>query len=694
MLKDSQKIAEMLGITQANAAQLEAITFDGAGPLLVLAGPGSGKTFVITQRIRYLTEIKEIAPEKLLMLTFTRDAAASMKNRYLNQTSVKQFDVSHSVKQFNVSQDVKQSSVSQAVNFGTFHSIFYHVLKQSLSFQDRQLLTDADKKNILLPILRKLLPDFHEIQRNNLALESMSAISYYKNTGKKAEAMHRVPMELRERFDELYSAYEKERRGLGKVDYDDMLTDCRRLLEERPEVRSRWQNRFDSILIDEFQDMNPAQYEVIKLLSKEPHSIFAVGDDDQSIYGFRGADPTCMQTFAREFGAKQITLNVNYRSKQNIVDASLRVIMQNKNRFSKNLESFEKSAKRSPGKKDRCVIKTAFRTKEDEQEYVVNLCREFLDGTIINKEILFGFPKNMVKEENGEMQMAILFRTNRLMQRMALRLKQEGIPFSIREKLMDPTQSETILDILAYLKLAIGEGGVKELARIINKPSRYVSREALSECREAGPEKGADCYGGEELLDRLAAYYETKNPRVQERLKLFKTQIQMIRKLSPYTAVQFVRRMIGYDRWVQEQYEELPEKREECMELLEWLGAETKKYATLKEFCEALTAGKGAKERGSEENSTNQSDPLSTHGRRISLMTVHAAKGLEFDRVLMPNCNERVYPHGSMLDEATLEEERRVFYVGMTRAKSSLELTCVKGTREHPEDVSRFLIPF
>jgi len=680
MLKDLQKIAEELEITQANSAQLEAITFDGTGPLLVLAGPGSGKTFVITHRIRYLTEFQGIAPEKILVLTFTRDAAASMKNRYLHQLAVKQFDVSRSV---------KQNNVSQTVNFGTFHSIFYHVLKQSLSFQDRQLLTDADKKNILLPVLRKLLPNYHEIQRNNIAMESISAISYYKNSGKKSEALRRMPVELRDRFDEFFQAYEKERRRLGKVDYDDMLIDCRKLLEEQPEIRAYWQSRFDSILIDEFQDMNPAQYEVIRLLSKEPYSIFAVGDDDQSIYGFRGADPTCMQAFAKEYQAKQITLNVNYRSKQGIVEASLKMIGHNKNRFPKNLESYDN---RSHGRIDSCILKSAFRTKEEEQEYIVNACHSFLDNVEVQKEnsdlrkIAGGFEKNI-----SGMQMAILFRTNRLMQRMALRLKQEGIPFAIREKLMDPCQSDNVSDIMSYLKLAIGEGDKEDVARIINKPTRYVSREALSSCRDMETQESMTCQSGGAFLVRLMQYYEKKDPRIFERLKLLKTQNQTIQSLSPYTAVQYVRRMVGYDRWVTEQYEELQEKREECMELLEWLSAEVKQYTTIKELCNSMTSVEGKVRNGGKQNTQDRIAPFNDKNQRIALMTVHAAKGLEFDRVIMPNCNERVYPHGTMLDAATVEEERRIFYVGMTRAKSRLEFTYIKGTREHPEDVSRFL---
>ncbi|MBP5669210.1 MAG: ATP-dependent helicase, partial [Lachnospiraceae bacterium] len=293
-------------LERLNPAQREAVTYVGPGPLLVLAGPGSGKTHVITRRVRYLTEVMGIAPEKILVLTFTKDAATSMKERYLKEIS------SENSKKF------------KTVNFGTIHSIFYHLLQDSVDLPEEHLLMDMEKKKLLMPILESFLPNANFMEINNFSMDMMSSISFYKNTGNRKEAERRLHPYLQERFDDVFCTYEKRRKSLGKLDFDDMLADCKRLLSENKMLRKYWQSRYEHILIDEFQDVNPAQYDVIKLLAAPPYNLFGVGDDDQSIYGFRGADPGVMQVFAKAYHAKQVTLNVNYRCNEEIVKASLR----------------------------------------------------------------------------------------------------------------------------------------------------------------------------------------------------------------------------------------------------------------------------------------------------------------------------------------------------------------------------------
>ncbi len=639
-----------------NDAQRQAITFEGPGPLLVLAGPGSGKTFVITQRIRYLTEVKKISPEKILVLTFTRDAAAAMKERFLRFST-------------------------NTVNFGTFHSIFYQVLKQSTHFNDSQLLTDMDKKGILLPVLGRILPSALTYERNNLALEIISAIGYYKNSSKKEEATRRLSPEIKELFDELFTTYETERRKQGKLDFDDMLTDCRRLLSENLDLRRFWQNKFEYLLIDEFQDVNPAQYEVIRLLSKEPYPIFAVGDDDQSIYGFRGADPSCMQRFQREYQADMVTLSVNYRSNSKIVNASMKLIKNNQNRFEKELVSSKEqlgeqtgdqngnreidfrqgnSLKESGLKEVGCIIKRGFRTKEEELEYLKETCKSFL---LQNDEMEGG--KDCTKEDENVSSLAILFRTNRLMQRLAMRLRQEKIPFAMREKEKDASHGEVPMDVMAYLKMALGIATPEDVARVINKPSRFVSREALSACRENGM--------------TLEKYYSTRNLETAERLRLLNGQLERIAKLSPFTAVQYLRKVVGYEKCLFDKYANDAESLEDAKEMLEWVTKEASKQESILEWVK--TWGQGTAKVMKEDDSRI----------KVFLMTAHASKGLEFDKVILPSCNERVYPHGTMLDQATLEEERRVFYVGMTRARQELEFTYIKGEIGEAGDVSRFL---
>ena len=482
-------------LERLNPAQREAVTYAGPGPLLVLAGPGSGKTHVITRRVRYLTEVMGIAPEKILVLTFTKDAATSMKERYLKEIS------SENSKKF------------KTVNFGTIHSIFYHLLQDSVDLPEEHLLMDMEKKKLLMPILESFLPSANFMEINNFSMDMMSSISFFKNTGNRKEAELRLQPYLQERFDDIFDSYEKRRKSLGKLDFDDMLADCKRLLSENGALREYWQSRYEHILIDEFQDVNPAQYEVIKLLAAPPYNLFGVGDDDQSIYGFRGADPGVMQVFAKEYHAKQVTLNVNYRCNEEIVKSSLRLIGHNKERFVKKLVSYqaiendgwkkfwnkfyEKHKKKNKvlGAKEgkNGVRKLPYRTQEEEYQSICEICEESLrsGGT-----------------------MAVLARTNRLLDRFARELKIRGIPF-------DTTQDG-----------------------------------------------------------------------------------------------------------------------------------------------------------------------------KLALMTVHGSKGLEFDRVVLLDCNERTFPHGFNLDQKTMEEERRIFYVGMTRAKSELLLPYVAGTKKHAEEASRFLSEF
>lgn len=483
-------------LERLNPAQREAVTYAGPGPLLVLAGPGSGKTHVITRRVRYLTEVMGVAPEKILVLTFTKDAATSMKERYLKEISS------------------KNSNRSKTVNFGTIHSIFYHLLQDSVSLPEEHLLMDMEKKKLLMPILESFLPNANFMEINNFSMDMMSSISFFKNTGNRKEAERRLHPYLRDRFDDIFDSYEKRRKNLGKLDFDDMLADCKRLLSENKALREYWQSRYEHILIDEFQDVNPAQYDVIKLLAAPPYNLFGVGDDDQSIYGFRGADPGVMQVFAKEYHAKQVTLNVNYRCNEEIVKASLKLIGHNKERFVKKLVSYkalekknkknflcklfkgigeEAAKKEQEGGKKKGVRKLSYRTQEEEYQSICEICEESLcsGGT-----------------------MAVLARTNRLLDRFARELKIRGIPF-------DTTQDG-----------------------------------------------------------------------------------------------------------------------------------------------------------------------------KLALMTVHGSKGLEFDRVVLLDCNERTFPHGFNLDQKTMEEERRIFYVGMTRAKSELLLPYVAGTKKHAEEASRFLAEF
>ena len=606
--------------SELNEMQREAVLYEGNLPVLVLAGPGSGKTHVITQRVRYLLEWQHAKPENILVMTFTRDAAQTMQKRY--------YAMNHSEK---------------IVHYGTFHSVFYQILKQSIHLKDSQILKENEKKQVLMPLLGEFAKGYNAAQKGKLCKEILQAIGLLKNTRLPERALKGLPDDIRPSFFDIFHAYEKARKDMGKLDFDDMLCDCSEMLLNNRRLMEEWQHRFSHILIDEFQDINPAQYEIIKLLAPPPLPVFAVGDDDQAIYGFRGSDPDCMKRFVSDYSPKEVVLNINYRSRPEIVKKSLLMIGENSNRFAKQMRSaFEKSRDNNGGKEKEIRIE-GFKSREEENAYLEKCCK---------------------KDE----ECVVLFRTNRLMNRFAMGLKSKNIKFAMREKLQDPYEDETIKDFMAYLRLANGQENYTHWARVINKPCRYVSREAMAICWEQKEKT--------DMLQGLKEYYQQRDMRIHERIVMLSKQLKALQKLSPFTAMQYIRKVIGYENYLLEEFKGSVEERDEAIETMNWLARNAEDFHDLQDWFQFQENCKRMEESGD---------------ARVKLMTVHASKGLEFETVYIPYCNERIYPYGHMLAPQETEEERRIFYVGMTRAKASLILTYSRGTKAYPEEPSRFL---
>lgn len=595
-----------------NAAQREAVLWEG-GPLLVLAGPGSGKTHTIIERISFLLE-QGVAPEQLLVLTFTREAAASMQRRF--QESVKGFC---------------------PVTFGTFHSVFYHILNESNVLRSARFLNNSEKRNLMLSVLKRHQSDngmsTPETLREDAGL-LLSAISYYKNTARMEEAARKAPPDRQREFAQIYREYEALAAKEGALDYDDILFLTRKLLLENRSIRTLWQKRFPYLLIDEFQDINPIQYEIVRLLSAPPYHLFAVGDDDQSIYGFRGSSPACLRQFMEDFHAHQILLNVNYRSTEEIVNASLRVMAEGKNRFEKQL----RAAGREQG---RGVVKVqSFPGKEQEQAYLVQRLRELL----------------RLREMS---EIAVLFRTNAVMQSFASVLRREQLPYSMKEQGKSIYEHFIVRDIMAYLLLAEGRQERELLLRIINRPCRFISREEA--------EQGEGASAGMQQLKR---------------------QLQSIKRLPLRLGMSYVLKAVGYEHYLHRLSVGKPGQWEEWQEILEWLSADAGHYMSASQWYEEQRLYTEAVEKKRESTGTRRETE-----EVIRLMTVHASKGLEFDAVVIPDCNEGVFPYGRMPDAEQSEEERRLLYVAMTRAKKSLELLYLTGTEKSPRLPSRFMNP-
>lgn len=601
--------------------------------MLVLAGPGSGKTFTITTRLLYLIRKKDVPPENILVITFTKDAALSMQQRFQKACG----------------------DITYPVNFGTFHSVFYQILKQSGYQKADHILTGSEKKNFIFPILTQLYKEkaSTDLLTSETALQFLSAISYYKNTGEPKQARALLDANQRPFFEAVFAAYEERRKKAFLLDFDDMLFECYHLLKEDGQILSKWQKQFSYILIDEFQDINQRQYDIVKLLALPENNLFVVGDDDQSIYGFRGSKPELMKDFLHNYpDCKQVLLDLNYRSAPQIVEASLKVIRQNQNRFPKELRAVNTIINES-SRVTLCYF------QEREEQYLA-IARQ------LKKEAEAGTLE----------QCAVLFRTNSLLQSFALVLKKLGIPYVMKEKGTCIYDHFIAKDVRDYLLLSHGDRSRKRFLCVMNKPSRYISREALEE-------EQVD-------FEKVRSFYRSFAPMERQRLvlpKLLKLEEQLkhLSLLPPYLGLQYIRKGIGYEEYLYKKAGANPEKFQEWMEFLDFLGSEAKHFTTCEKwftyqelFRQELTKGpqKEKKPPG------------------VCLMTAHASKGLEFEKVWIPDVNEGVYPHGRMPDEKTVEEECRMLYVAMTRAKEALTLTCITGTKERPRLPSRFLNVF
>lgn len=672
----------MLNLSDLNEAQRRAVTYGAEDPLLVLAGPGSGKTFTLTKRILYLTEEAGIPPEKILVLTFTRSAALDMQQRFLEQTEAK--------KRICTANPVHH--LPYTVNFGTFHSAFYSILCQSHILKPERLLSEARKKELLIPLIKNYFLQKKESftgSFHNEASELLSAFSFYKNTGDREKTFRGLAPVWRETFDSFFAQYEQKRRDCGGFDFDDMLLECLNLFRQDVKTLQYWQERFPYLLLDEFQDINPVQYKVIRLLGKTGH-VFAVGDDDQSIYGFRGSEPACLKRFAEDFRAEQVLLDINYRSSPEIVKLSLLVISENRDRFRKQLRA------NTPNQTDGQRTEPTGKSDITLQPYRSPAAGEGVKVLYFTgRPEQTGYLSEQLKNIPPSQTCAVLFRTNVQMQRMASSLRRNGIPYTVKEKSRNIYEHFIVKDIIAYLSLAAGkkpEGKEntekkENLLRIINKPLRYVSRETLAVKQDLS--ELIACYGrNPESCDRQSA--------IGEELRKLDRQLKRMEHMPLFAAIQYIRRVIGYEDYLRRLAEKKGQEWEEWREMLDWLTEEAASFLDVESWMtfqrdESSVSCGGSKISGGSDGYRALSEDSA--GNCVQLMTVHASKGLEFDRVWIPDCNERMFPYGKMLDSETLEEERRIFYVAMTRAKKSLELLCLTGTKECPRQPSRFLSP-
>lgn len=600
-----------------NQTQIKAVDHF-QGPMLVLAGPGSGKTTVITHRTKKLIEEYEISPSNILVITFTKAAATEMQQRFYSIMGGKR----------------------PTVTFGTFHAVFFKILKYAYNYNAANILREEKKHDILKEIINCQRLEIDD--ENEFISNIISEISIVK--GDMLDIDHYYSKNCSESiFRKIFSQYNNKLIRSNLIDFDDMLVMCYELLTKREDILRIWQNKYQYVLIDEFQDISRLQYEIIKLLAAPCNNIFVVGDDDQSIYRFRGARPEIMESFVRDYkNVKNIILDTNYRSNNSILDASMKLITHNKVRFKKQINSVRNSKKP--------VNIRSFENQPEECMYILNEINSAIKGGLSYKDI------------------AVLYRTNTNPRLLAEKLMDYNIPFKMKDALPNIYNHFLARDIISYIKIAMGDDSRKEYLNIINRPKRYISREAFST-------PVVD-------LEELKEYYEDKN-YVVDRINHFEYDIMMLEKMTPYAAISYIRRGIGYDEFVEEYADTRRINKDELMDILDELEEAARGHKTYQEWFKHIEEySDNLKKQASKQNENEDA---------VELATMHGSKGLEYKTVFIMDVNEGVSPYKKALLDADIEEERRLFYVAMTRAKDELNILYVKERFGKKVKPSRFI---
>lgn len=597
-------------------AQTQAIMHKD-GPMMVLAGPGSGKTTVITHRVQYLTKECGIDPGDILVITFTRAAAEEMRERYEALTGG-----------------------GSRVTFGTFHSIFFRILKLAYRYTADNIVREEQQMQFVRELAQAggLEPE----DENEFAASILSEISSVK--GERIALEHYYSKNCPDAvFRQLYAGYEEKMRRAGLIDFDDMMVLCLELFTERKDILSAWQRRYRYILIDEFQDINRLQYKIVRMLAKPEDNLFIVGDDDQSIYRFRGAKPEIMLGFERDYpGAGRILLDVNYRSTEEIVAPALRLIGENQKRFSKAIHT--------TGRHGKNVITKLWQDPGEENLAIAREIQLYLQSGVRPGDI------------------AVLYRTNAGPRFLMEKLMEYNLPFRTRDTVPNLYEHWISRNILTYIRIAMGSRAREDILQVINRPKRYISRDAM-------PDETVS-------FEKMKAFYAEKD-WIAERIESLEGDLRAIARMSPLAAVNYIRQGMGYDEYLIEYAAFRRMRPEELLETADELKESAAGFKTFDEWFAHIDAYK--------EELLRQAAQRRTETDAITLATMHSAKGLEFPIVYILDANEGITPHSrAMLDE-DMEEERRLFYVAMTRAKTRLHVYAVRERYHKKAEVSRFV---
>ena len=617
----------MIHINKLNENQKNAVLHIN-GPCMVLAGPGSGKTRVITYRILNLVLNNNINPKNILAISFTKASSMEMKNRALS-----------------LSNDRRLNSV----NYGTFHSVFFRILRFFEKYELDCILDEKNKKFAIKGILKNL--NIENAEDEDTILGVISEISYVKN-----ELMDKIDFDSEiltsDEFCRVYNMYEEYKESIKKIDFDDMLIKTYNLLKQNKQILDRVRSAYRYILVDEFQDINKVQFEVIKLIASPNNNIFVVGDEDQSIYGFRGSRPDFLLEFEDYFkGSKKYVLDINYRSKKEITDIANKLIQNNENRYEKSIKC---------DREHKGIVK--YINTEDAEE----------EAKFIAKDILSKCEDNCTNYDD----FAVIYRTNIQSRALVDAFMDMHIPFVVRDSIVTIYDHWVARDLLAYLRLGIDTTLNEDWIRIINKPFRYISKDSIKLASEDRDFIGA-------LINKANLH-----PKQVKTLNDLEIDLSYLKTLSPKNAISYIRTSLDYDRYVLDYCSNRKIKPTGLIEILNELESSSTHFKTINEYLEHIEKVKS--EIVESRNNKNSEGVIFT--------TMHSAKGLEFPYVYIIGANEGTIPHEKSYDieddkkrKEAIEEERRLLYVGITRAQDELYISSPKNKYGRKVFQSRFI---
>ncbi len=600
-----------------NDSQSKAVEhIDGA--MIVLAGPGSGKTTVIAHRVKNLIENNNVPENKILIITFSKAATVEMENKFKAITDNKY----------------------RFVGFNTFHSLFFRIIRNYYNIDVKNIISEEEKKWLIKDIMiseKMTIEDEDELQN------IINEISLVKNELIDVEDYDSSSISVNS-FRKIFNLYHIAKDEKGKIDFDDMLSKCNDLLSNNEKILQLWQDRYDYILVDEFQDINKVQYECLKKIAKPKFNLFIVGDDDQSVYKFRGARPEFLLNFGKEIkDVKEVILDINYRSTNQIINLSNAVIRENKIRYEK-------------------IIKGTS-TEGDNPKLL-----QLLD---IRSEAYYIADKIIQKNKNQNLEdIAVIFRTNIQARAFVDAFMDRNIPFQLKDVGSSIYEHWIAKDLIAYIKLAIDNSDNKSLRRIINKPSRFISKSIIEMLSK-----------GENLLKKMAISNSLETWQ-HNRIEELVFGLKAIKKRNSYDAIVYIRRGIGYDDYIKEYAQYRKVKSKALYEILDEIQEAASSYTDLAEFLNHI-----------EEtiHLTKEKKNVNKDNKGVVLTTMHSSKGLEFTTVFVVGAVEGLVPYEKATSVDEIEEERRLFYVALTRAKKELYISVVKNRHEKDVKPSRFL---